>query len=170
MKKTKIILDADVIIHFAKGDRLNLLPRIFKDYEYAILDTVYEEIRNPTKTQLDNQIHFFENITHLRFEPTGEMRKEYAMLSSKLGKGESACLVYCRYHHDVIGSSNLKDIKEYCQQYELTYLTTLDFLYYAVKRHIMTVEEANQFISDVNSKGSKLPVINIETYPIQVLM
>ncbi len=29
------------------------------------------------------------------------------------------------------GSSNLKDIKEYCANNRITYLTTVDFLYYA---------------------------------------
>ena len=34
--KTKIVLDADVIIHFAKGNLLSLLPSIFTLYEYVI--------------------------------------------------------------------------------------------------------------------------------------
>ncbi|MGL4805112.1 MAG: hypothetical protein ACRC26_02060 [Bacteroidales bacterium] len=41
MTKTKIILDADVIIHFAKGGILSLLPQIFQDYDFVVLDTVY---------------------------------------------------------------------------------------------------------------------------------
>ena len=30
--KTKIVLDADVVIHFAKGELLSLIPSIFPDY------------------------------------------------------------------------------------------------------------------------------------------
>lgn len=37
-KKTKIILDADVIIHFVKAEAFSLLPDIFPEYEYVILD------------------------------------------------------------------------------------------------------------------------------------
>ena len=36
-------------------------------------------------------------------------------------------MVYCRDNQDVLGSSNLKDIREYCSQNQITYLTTLDF-------------------------------------------
>ncbi len=38
--KTKIVLDADVIIHFIKAERFNLLLDIFPEYEYLILDVV----------------------------------------------------------------------------------------------------------------------------------
>ena len=110
MEKIKIILDADVIIHFSKGGWLYALPSIFKGYEYSILDTVYKEILNPIRNELDNQIHFLKNITLIPFNPRGEMLKEYAKLSSTLGKGESACMSYCKYNHDVIGSSNLPSV------------------------------------------------------------
>ena len=36
--KTQIVLDADVVIHFAKGNRLSQLPSIFPDYEYVLLE------------------------------------------------------------------------------------------------------------------------------------
>lgn len=170
MSKIKIILDADVVIHFAKGGYLNVLPLIFKEYEYAILDTVYNEILKPTRIQLDNQIHLLSNITRLSFKPQGEMLKEYAMLTAILGKGESACRVYCKYNNDVIGSSNLRDIREYCQENKLTYLTTIDFLYYAIKNKVMTIEEATQFILDVNNKDSRLPNIDFRTYISDVVL
>lgn len=53
--------------------------------------------------------------------------KEFFLLQRTLGKGESACMIYCRDNRDVLGSSNLKDIKEYCSKNNITYLTTLDF-------------------------------------------
>lgn len=163
-QKTKIILDADVIIHFSKGERLSSLPEIFPNYEYCVLETVYKEILNSIKIQLDNQIEFLKNITHLPFEPVGDMLKDYANLIKTLGKGESACMVYCKYNHDVIGSSNLKDIQEYCSENQLIYLTTIDFLYFAIKKGLMSIEEAHKFIRDVVKKGSKLPSTDFNTY------
>lgn len=35
---TKIVLDADVIIHFIKGGQFSLLLQIFPEYECLILD------------------------------------------------------------------------------------------------------------------------------------
>ena len=36
--KTKIVLDADVIIHFVKAGQFSLLLDIFPEYQYIILD------------------------------------------------------------------------------------------------------------------------------------
>ena len=100
----------------------------------------------------------------MNFAPSGDSRLEYTRLISTLGRGESACMVYCRDNNDVLGSSNLRDIKEYCEKNQITYLTTIDFLYYAYVRKKMTAKECQHFISDVNSKGSRLPVVDIMTY------
>lgn len=162
--KVKIVLDADVIIHFSKGGLLAILPDIFTNFEYVILSTVYKEIHRPIKDYLDNQILYLKNITLLPFEPKSDMKREYAILVSEFGKGESACMAYCKYTHDVVGSSNLRDIKEYCDEHKMTYLTTIDFLYYAIKKNVITVARANKFIKEVKAKDSKLPDINFDTY------
>ena len=165
--KTKIVLDADVIIHFIKGGRFSLLLDIFPEYEYLILDVVYNEVtvNRVSKTQIDNTLQFLKSrISLVNFTPSGDSRLEYARLISTLGRGESACMVFCRDNNDVRGSSNLRDIKEYCDKNQITYLTTIDFLYYAYVRKKMTEEECGKFIADVNSKGSRLPVVDIMTY------
>lgn len=164
MAKTKIVLDADVIIHFAKGDMLSMLPRIFGDYDFVVLDTVYNEIKEPLKSQLDNQVSLLKNIKLLKFAPTGEIMREYALLTKTLGRGESACMVYCRYNHDVIGSSNLRDIKAYCQTHKITYLTTVDFLYHAIQKQLMSIEDATEFIKQVKLKDSRLPDVDFTTF------
>lgn len=164
MAKTKIVLDADVIIHFAKGDMLSMLPRIFGDYDFVVLDTVYNEIKEPLKSQLDNQVNILQNISMLKFAPTGEIMREYALLTKTLGRGESACMVYCRYNHDVIGSSNLRDIKAYCQTHKITYLTTVDFLYHAIQKQLMSIEDATEFIKQVKLKDSRLPDVDFTTF------
>ncbi len=162
MAKTKIVLDADVLIHFSKGGRLATLPDIFKEYDHIVLKPVYEELGS-IKNELE-MVRLLKPIKVMAFNPTGEERKEYFTLLKLRGKGESASLAYCKFHNDVIGSSNLKDIKDYCINNGITYLTTIDFLYYAVIRGHMTIEEAELFIKDVRSKGSKLPEVNFEKY------
>ena len=165
-KKTKIVLDADVIIHFMEADCFSLLPDIFPEYEYLILDVVYDEVSKNSKTKdfIDNYLRFFPKLKKEAFVPIGESMKEYFLLHSTFGKGESACMIYCRDNKDVLGSSNLRDIKEYCSENNITYLTTLDFLYYAYCRKKMTELECAEFIQAVNKAGSKLPIINITQY------
>ena len=162
--KTKIVLDADVVIHFSKGGLLSLLPRIFPDYEFVLLEAVHEELLSDIRTQVDNQIHFLKTITLLPFAPRGEMLREYAMLRSRFGKGESACMAYCLFNHDVIGSSNIRDIRAYCEEKQIVYLTTVDFLWYAWQKKLLTANKANDFIKTVRAKGSILPDLEIEKY------
>ena len=38
MEKVKIILDADVLLHFAKAGRLNMLPEILPEYEHVVFE------------------------------------------------------------------------------------------------------------------------------------
>lgn len=163
MEKVKIVLDADVLIHFCEAERLSMLPGILPEFEHVILDVVYKEVF-PIQNQLDNQIRLLKNIKMEAFSPSGEMLFEYAKLSKTRGKGESACMSYCRFTNNVIGSSNIRDIKDYCKQNRITYLTTLDFLYYAYKRGIMTEDDCKKFVEDVQANGSKLPNIDITKY------
>jgi hypothetical protein len=162
MNPTKIILDADVIIHFSKGSRLNQLPLILPNYSFSLLDVVYEELNDDYRNELSNHIHFLKKISLINFNPIGIQQKEYAeLLFKNLGRGESASMIYCKYNHDVIASSNLKDISHFCSQNGIVYLTTIDLLYYGIKNKLFTVEEAYIFINEVIQKGSKLP-INID--------
>ena len=157
------MLDADVLIHFSKADKLSFLPEILPEYDHVVLSVVYDEVKS-IRNQLDNQIFHLRNIKVEEFLPTGEMRKEYAVLRSRFGKGESACMAYCRFTNNVIGSSNITDIKDYCLKQRIVFLTTVDFLYYAYVRNKMTDEECHEFIETVNSKDSRLPMVDITKY------
>lgn len=163
MAKTKIVVDADVLIHFSKANCLSLLPQIFPEYDYIILDKVYEETKT-IRTEIGNICHFLKTMNVEPFSPTGNMLREYASLLRTFGKGESACMSYCKFTNNVVGSSNLKDIKEYCQENKITYLTTLDFFYYAWTRKLMDEKTIKEAMSIIVSKGSKLPQIDITTY------
>ena len=165
-RRVKVVLDADVIIHFAKGGLLPILPSILPEYEFVVLDKVREEIHKPALTQLQNQMAFLKNIKEVRFGHTAEERKEFARLMSEccLGKGESACMAYCKYNHDVVGSSNLKDITDYCRENKITFLTTVEFLYYGIVRSVITKSDAVEFIRLVNSQNSRLPEVDFDKF------
>ena len=162
----KIVLDADVIIHFAKGGLLNVLPSILPEYEFVVLDKVMEEVHKPALTQLQNQMLFLKNIREVKFGMSVEERREYARLVSQLclGKGESACMAYCRFNHDVVGSSNLRDIADYCKENKIVYLTTLDFLYYGIQRSVFSKDTAVEIVRRVNSLNSRIPEVDFDTY------
>ena len=101
-------------------------------------------------------MRFLKNISLETFAPTGEMLLEYAKLSDSFGDGESACMAYCKFSHDVVGSSNIKDIEEYCNNNGITYISTVDFLYYAYRRKVMTAKQCNEFIQKVRTSSPKV--------------
>ena len=128
---------------------------------------VFEEtFKGEMKTQIQNLFKWkFIHDLPITLNDNKDVFIEYVRLKNKgFGKGESACMAYCKYHKDVVASSNLKDIKNYCLQNNITYLTTMDFLEKALQNQIMTYQECDNFINDVRTKGSKLPNKSMADY------
>lgn len=159
------MLDADVIIHFIKGDRISILIELYAQ-RLIILDRVDEELRKNKSVDviLENMIRL-KSLSIIPF-PSNDMIvfKEYARLIKTKGKGESACLAYCRFHPHIIASSNLRDIRRYCEEHEVAYITTMDILCIALNRKLLTETECDNFIRKVRESNSKLPNITIIKY------
>lgn len=78
---------------------------------------------------------------------------------------------YCRFTENVVGSSNFKDIRDYCNNNNILYIGTVDFLYYGIKNKIIKQKEAEDILKKMIEKGSKLPQgINFSNYnPTNIL-
>lgn len=114
--KMKIILDSDVIIHFIKGDIFSKLPQILTELDFVVLDIVYNnELAMQHRIQLENTSKFLKTPQILPWIPSKDEMKEFIDLQKKYGLGESASMVYCKYHMDVLASSNWRDIITYCK-------------------------------------------------------
>ena len=74
------MLDADVIINFSRASILSRLTDILKDYDFIVLDKVYNEILRDTKRELDNNVHLLKKIAIVPFPANLDMIKEYAKL------------------------------------------------------------------------------------------
>ncbi len=129
MARPKILLDSDVIRHFLKGSRILDLPRIYPD-RLVLLDIVKSELCR--SSQLHTPVNNFLSMCKIELVPFPthniEIMREYASLAKRFGIGESACMALARYESHFIASSNLKDIRAYCQQHGIVYLTTMDML------------------------------------------
>jgi predicted nucleic acid-binding protein len=158
----KIILDADVVIHFLRGGQVGILHTIFPNKLY-MPDVVFEEtFFGRDKVSVANLFNYG-FVKPLEIKSNKQVFLEYIRLKAKFGKGESACLAYCRFNNDVIGSSNLRDILNYCKEYGIEYLTTLDFLAEAYHRNLLTEAECDHFIYLADAKG-KIPFRSIAAY------
>jgi hypothetical protein len=89
-----------------------------------MLDKVHAELQNWRNAQK-------KAIRLIPFpEESEEIKREYFWIKKMLfkGDGESACMAVARYNKNILGSSNLRDIKNYCTTHKIDYLTTMDFL------------------------------------------
>lgn len=160
-----ILLDADVVVHFYKGGNLLLLKQIFPG-RLKILDRVFYELNGlPATRDIAKNLINFQIAEEIRFPNDVTVISEYArLLKQGLGKGESACLAYLRYHNNILASSNLKDVKSYCELHGILLITTMDILVFAYDKFLLDESECDFFIYEVTSKGSKLPFKTIKEY------
>lgn len=162
MPPSKIAFDADVIIHFHYGGLLTRIPEIIKPYTIVILDQVYEELKSePIALVVDNFFRFLK-IKEEHIEDNDDMYTEYIKLNKTIkGSGERACLVYARFDKECMASSNLKDVSTYCAQHSIKNFNTIDLLCVAHEKGIINDQEANDFLTENQKKGQKLPYFEI---------
>ena len=160
-----LLLDSDVIRHLIKGNRLSLLFELYGKH-LVILDVVRDELLKSKhiQTTVENFIKF--NKIEVRTFPSEKesILREFAFLKKRFGLGESACMAVAKFENNIIASSNLKDIAQYCADNSIEYLTTMDILYDAFEKKILTENEADEVIQKILSKNSKLPVNRISKY------
>jgi predicted nucleic acid-binding protein len=162
--ETKILLDADVVIHFVKAGYQMKLTSIFPG-RLIMLDKVKQELMKRRSDTLG--IANFLDWCKIPVESMPNdvtILREYARLKQLRGEGESACMAVARFRSQYIASSNLRDIREYCEEYGITYYTTMEILEEAMNTGMMTETECDQFISEVKQKKSRLPVNSMKDY------
>ena len=162
-----IIIDADVVSHFIEAREILTLPTIFP-FKIYVLDKVMRELERwkERHTTVENLINM-KLLSAMAFPENDEqIRKEYLYIKDRLfkGDGESACLAVARHQHNVLASNNLRDTKNYCIMHKVAYLTTMDFLCYALQNGIMDEARCDAFITRVLQQKGKLPVASMKDF------
>ena len=154
--KVLILLDADVVIHLFKADKISLLNMLFLG-RIRMLDIVLKELlENRTVREIVENLFIYRQVEEFKFPTTSNstLLNEYFALASTInGSGERACLVYCKHYRNIIASSNTTDIVPYCLANGIAYLTTLDFFMIAVKKRKMSAREANNLIQKITKNS-----------------
>lgn len=162
-----ILVDADVVSHFIYAGEILVLPRIFP-HPIKVLDKVFAELsRFPNKKQEVENLVNFKLLEVIPFpEGNPAIVKEYLYIKKDLfkGDGESACMAVVRHSKDILASSNLRDIKQYCDMHKILYLTTMDFLCHALSQGMFDMARCNAFIKRVLDNKNKMPVQRMEEF------
>lgn len=174
MGKYKIVLaDSDVISHFLVAGKIERLSEILNPNLLFVVDDVYQEvIKHPIdqdrKTKIDTWIEACK-ITRIPFPFRNEqVRMEFYRLKKEsplLGAGERACMSMARYCHEVIASSNFRDVKSYADANGIEYIGCMDILYIAWKKGLFSAEDCHNFIAvAIRENQARFPVLKIEDY------
>jgi hypothetical protein len=167
-----ILIDADVISHFITAGEQQSLNRIFPN-EIHVLDKVRAEAsRLPSRKIIVDSIISDGVLKVLDFpENDSQIKQEYFYIKKTLdkGDGESAALAVARYRNNIIASSNLKDIKNYCTNHKIDFLTTMDFLCHALKNGLWNEKRCDDFIAKVLARKSKLPCTKMADHNCRIL-
>jgi hypothetical protein len=166
-EKVLILLDADVVIHLFKADKLSLLDELYKG-RLRMLDIVLAELlHNRTINKVVENLFRFKQIEEITFPTISNpaMFSEYVKLKSAIrGDGERACLLYCKYFKQIIASSNTSDIVPFCEENDIAYLTTLDIFTVAIERGKISKKDVTNCIKMIFDKGSYLCCNSIEEH------
>jgi len=73
---------------------------------------------------------------------TESVYRIYAELEWKFGSGESAIMALAQVEQHVVASSNIKDVKDYCNSNNIDWITTMDLLAEAYNRRYLVNMEA----------------------------
>lgn len=174
MAKNKVLLiDADVISHFIATGRIDTLTAILAPHAVYVVDNVYKEATwHPTDFQRKAKVDAWMTrckVSRIGFPYTNDhVKKEFFRLKKEsplLGEGERACMSMARFGHEVVASSNFRDVADYCDAFGIEYIGTLDILAIALNKGIYTQEDCNNFIADaVSLNKARFPVSDITHY------
>ena len=159
-----------MVVHFVTADEAEALHLIFPNNPIHLLNKVHAELQrwpNPLLLGIVSDLLSQRKIKLVPFPEDNEViKREYAWIKSKMfkGDGESACLAVARHQQNILASSNLKDIKHYCEMHGIDYLTTMDFLCEALRTGFFDTDRCNRFLHKVRASGSKLPVTAIQDF------
>lgn len=160
----EIYIDCDILSHFIKGGKLDILPYIYNK-KLVINDEVKKEIKK--RPGYDTIIDDFiknHSIEEIKLDDNEESQKEFARLIKSKGRGEAACLALAKVNKKSIASSNGLDVNKYCKANNIECYTTGDFLYEAILSGKMTPADCNSFIQTVKAKNSNLRYDTIEEF------
>ena len=172
-KGKTILLDSDVISHFMTAGQINRLAEILSPHYLMIVDDVYREschhpIFEDRKEELDKWISSCK-IKRIPFPWNNDnVKLEFYRIKKEqpqLGAGERACLAIARYGHDVVASSNFRDVADYCEKYSIEHIGVMDILTIAVRRKLFTIDDCNKFMRNADIfHDARFPVRKNEDY------
>lgn len=141
----KYFFDTDCLSAFLWVRNENLLIKLYGG-KIILPEQVYSELSHPRiphlKTLTDN-LKSSGDISVANIEMETEEYKIYRKLTTNpdrgfkvIGKGEAAAIALAKTKGGILASNNMRDIKQYVDEYKLEHITTGDILIEALNKSI----------------------------------
>lgn len=158
-----LVLDADLLSCFLHTNHLALLGKLYP--QAVILDVVRSEIdKVPSLRSALGQVTDSGWFSLTSIDVPSDEATEYASLTRKkrlpspLGHSEAAVMAWVRYNGGTVGSNNLRDVRTYCQNNNLRFMTIRAVVADAVlNRESLSMVDAESFWAAMLTKGRRLP-------------
>ena len=171
-----LFFDTDCISAFLWVGKEFLLSQLYPT-KIIIPQEVYKELSNPSilwmKTKIDILVN--QNIAVIESINVGTDEYEtYYKLTQKpqgshkiIGKGEAASISLAKKHGGIVASNNLKDIKDYIDEFNLKYTTTADILVEAYEKGLINEQQGNNIWMNMLKKRRKIGGASFSDYLLQ---
>lgn len=135
---------------------------------------VYEEFDRPGVQnlchKLDNML-YMKAVVKMEIEDGSTEAKLFRQLTKSpesgrpvIGKGEASALVLAKFHDGICASNNLRDVKQYAEEFGILIKTTADIMAEALSVSYITLEEGDEIWKSMLRKGRKLPAGSFSEY------
>ncbi len=171
-----LFFDTDCISAFLWVGKEFLLSQLYPT-KIIIPQEVYKELSNPSilwmKTKIDILVN--QNIAVIESINVGTDEYEtYYKLTQKpqgshkiIGKGEAASISLAKKHGGIVASNNLKDIKDYIDEFNLKCTTTADILVEAYEKGLINEQQGNTIWMNMLKKRRKIGGASFSDYLLQ---
>lgn len=167
----QIFFDTDCLSAFLWVGKDNLILRLYPG-RIVLPQQVYDELKKVAtlKKRVDEllaqgvisiqQLVIDTPEADLYFKLTTHPDAGYKII----GRGEASAISLVKYRNGILGSNNLRDIRQYIELYRLKYVTTGDIFEEALNQKLISESVGNGIWVDMIRKGRLLPSATFSDY------
>lgn len=168
-----LFFDNDCIAAFLWVEEQSILAQMYPG-RIIIPKPVYDELSVPSVAHLRERIDAMilsgqAQIVSLLVD--SEEYKLYWQMTQTpengrkvIGNGEASCLALAIEKDGIIASNNLRDIRDYIQEYSLKHITTGDIMVEAYSAGLITEAQGNQIWANMLSKRRRIGANTFSEY------
>lgn len=160
-----VFFDTDCLSSFLWVNEQGILGNLFGGRLIVSME-VYNELSNPSTRHLKKRVDKMVKNGDIQIGTIKADTVEYELFNKMInpvetgqraiGRGEASAIALAKEQTGIVASNNLRDIKQYVKDFELTNLTTADILKEAYDNGLITEVDGNRIWAQMIKRRRKL--------------